>query len=184
MLVYDDQTFEKLDELHGDKFHYCCFKDSVFEGADFSSKVFIECRFENCNLSNLKLNVTGLKDVEFVNSKMIGLDFSSCLDFLFLVKFEACILDYCVFNRKNLSKTKFYNCSLKSVGFEETNLKESVFEKCNLENAIFHRTDLTSSDFRTAYNYIISPTNNLIRKAKFSYPEVLSLLEEFKIVVK
>lgn len=184
MDVHDGETFEKLNELQGNKFYYCSFKDSVFEGADFSSKEFIECRFENCNLSNLKINATGLKDVEFINSKMIGLDFSSCLDFLFLVKFEACILDYSVFNGKNLSKTKFDNCSLKSASFEETNLKEAVFEKCNLENAIFFRTDLASSDFRTAYNYGISPTNNFVRKAKFSYPEVLSLLDEFNISIK
>lgn len=183
MSVYDE-TFEKLEELQGNKYDYCCFKDSAFDGADFSSKEFIECRFENCNLSNIKLNGTGLKDVEFINCKMIGLDFSGSQDFLFSVRFKSCNLDYCVFAKKKLTKTKFEDCSLKSASFEETNLKEASFDKCNLENAVFYRTDLTSADLRTAYSYTISPTNNLLRKAKFSYPEVLSLLDEFKVDVK
>lgn len=184
MDILDGQTFEKVDALDGNSYHYCYFKNSILDGADLSGKEFVECRFENCNLSNIKLNGTALKEVEFVDSKMIGLDFSQSLDFLFSVKFTSCNLDYCVFNQKNLKKTHFSNCSLQSAAFEEATLKDAIFDKCDLERAVFYRTDLTSADFRTASNYSISPVNNLLRKAKFSYPEVLSLLDEFKIEVK
>ena len=47
-----------------------------------------------------------------------------------------------------------------------------------------HDTNLMKADFRGAKNYVISPQDNRVRKAKFSFPEVLSLLKCLEIEIE
>jgi len=58
-----------------------------------------------------------------------------------------------------------------------------VFRGSDLEGSLFHKTGLERADFSGARAYAIDPTANRIKKAKFSYPEVLTLLAPFEIVV-
>jgi uncharacterized protein YjbI with pentapeptide repeats len=52
-----------------------------------------------------------------------------------------------------------------------------------LRNSKFQNTNLANADLRTAKNYYIDPTHNKLKGARFSYPEVLSLLIPFGINV-
>ena len=144
---------------------------------------FIDCHFDTCNLSNAKLGNTGLKVVAFVNCKLIGIDFTDCSDFLFAVQFDKCVLDYSFFLKKNLKKTFFLDCSIREANFSESNLTDARFQGCDLHQTVFERTNLHSVDFRTASNYSINPEANNIRKARFSYPAVLGLLDKYGIIV-
>jgi hypothetical protein len=49
--------------------------------------------------------------------------------------------------------------------------------------AIFENTNLEKCDFRSAYNYVIDPQNNKIKKAKFSKEGAIGLLRAFDIVI-
>lgn len=67
----------------------------------------------------------------------------------------------------------FYNTNLEGANFGKSDFKQSMFENCNLQKVAFDG----------AVNYEIDPDKNRIKGASFSYPEVLSLLQKYKINV-
>jgi uncharacterized protein YjbI with pentapeptide repeats len=131
-----------------------------------------------------KLTNSQLNNASFKDCKLLGINFSDCLNLPFSVKFENCILDYCSFARKKMTKTLFNNSSLKNVDFSECDLTKSVFSKADLTNVIFYNTILKEVDFLTAYNYIIDPELNTIKKAKFSIHGISGLLNKYDILIE
>jgi uncharacterized protein YjbI with pentapeptide repeats len=131
-----------------------------------------------------KLSGTGLKDVQFVDCKLIGINFDHCSDFLFAADFQKCALDYSSFFKKKMKKAKFVECSLKEVDFTEVDLSMAIFSNCDLFRAVFLRSILEKTDFRTAFNYVFDPEVNKIKKAKFSYSGVVGLLGKYNIDVE
>ena len=83
-----------------------------------------------------------------------------------------------------LKRTKFRNCSLHEVEFAEADLSGSVFSDCDLNGAMFENTVLEKVDFRTSGNYSIDPDLNRIKKAKFSMPGIVGLLDKYDINVE
>ncbi len=57
----------------------------------------------------------------------------------------------------------------------------AVFDACDLAGAIFINSNLENADFRTASNFIIDPTDNKIKNARFSPNNIEGLLTKFKI---
>lgn len=183
--IYIDKTFEKVvffnERLANREFDGCVFRNCDFSGTTFSECTFIDCQFFDCNLAMAKLPGTSLKTVDFKDSKLLGIRFDECSDFLFHADFRDCILDYSWFSRKKMPKTHFANTSLKGVNFEQADLTASVFDNCNLEGAVFDETTLASADFTTAYNFRIDPERNPIKKAKFSAQGIPGLLDKYDI---
>jgi len=184
-LVHDDQTFESVNYaekiINGKEFNGCTFKKCDFSNSEFSRCKFIDCIFEHGNLSMMKLTASTLNDVVFKNCKILGVNFSPCVDFLFSVRFEDCILDYASFMGKKMVKTSFIKTSLKEVTFSQANLSGAVFDQCDLADAVFNRTDLAAANFVTAYNYIIDPELNNVKRAIFSANGILGLLDKYDI---
>jgi len=185
--IHDNKVFEDVvyteEIIRGKEFHDCTFKKCDLSNSEFLNCKFIDCVFEGCNLSMMKLDGTTLNNVVFKHSKILGVNFSRCQDFLFTVQFESCILDYSSFMGKKMLKTKFIKSSLKEVSFSGTNLAGSVFDDTNLMDAVFSQTDLTGVNFTTAYNYIFDPELNSIKKAIFSTAGVAGLLSKYGIKI-
>jgi fluoroquinolone resistance protein len=59
-----------------------------------------------------------------------------------------------------------------------------LFTNCDLAGAIFNNTILEKANFTTARNYSINPQTNVVKKAKFSLPGVVGLLDVFKITIE
>ena len=78
----------------------------------------------------------------------------------------------------------FQGSKLSECDFNETLLSEANFKGCDLEGTLFHQCDLKGADFREAVHYSIDPQANLIKKAKFSIPDALSLLKGFDIALE
>jgi fluoroquinolone resistance protein len=177
--TYDDQTFEKLvltDSITRHKeFQSCTFRNCDFSNSTFTRNKFLECTFEECNLSMANFEASTMNDM--------GVNFTKCEDFLFGVSFDGCILDYASFAGKKMVKTKFKRSSLKEVSFTQTNLTGSVFDECDLLETVFNRTDLTSVNFTTAYNYILDPELNALKKAVFAMTGLEGLLTKYGIKV-
>jgi len=178
-----NQNFSEV-ELSNYEFDRCTFLNCNFSENNLRMTEFIDCLFDNCNFSSVKFNNTSLKNVDFVDSKMIGVDFSNVNEFLFAVNFKNCQLDFSYFYRLNLKKTQFLNCSLKELDFSESNLSESLFQNCDLSQSVFDKTNLCKADLASAQHYQIDPTNNNIKKAKFTYPALLGLISKFDIIIK
>ncbi len=140
--------------------------------------------FNNSNLSTAKLNKTAFRDSTFKDCKLMGLQFNTCDDFLFTVAFENCILNFSSFYKMKLKKMVFKNCNLTEIDFTEADLSESLFDHCDLAKTLFENTILEKADLRTAYNYSIDPELNKIKKAKFSIPGIIGLLNKCDINIE
>jgi fluoroquinolone resistance protein len=84
----------------------------------------------------------------------------------------------------NLKKIQFKNSTLHEVDFTETDLSSAVFHNCDLARATFENAILEKADLRTSFNYSIDPELNRIKKAKFSIPAVIGLLDKYDIEVE
>jgi len=184
----DDQTFKAVNfnqtTLQKGTYENCEFQDCNFATIPLTSITFIDCQFTNCDFSNAKLTETGIQNSIFEHCKLIGLRFDSCNQFLFAATFNHCRLDFSSFYEVNLTKTHFQDCSLEGVDFASANLSKVSLKKCNLTNAIFEQTNLVETDFRTAINFNIEPTDNQISKAKFTLVGLPNLLRKYKLTIE
>jgi uncharacterized protein YjbI with pentapeptide repeats len=83
-----------------------------------------------------------------------------------------------------IKTTIFKNCQLLETDLTESDLTGSTFDNCDLSGATFDNTNLEKVDFRTSFNFTIDPEINRIKKAKFSLPGVLGLLNKYDIVIE
>ena len=186
--VNEDKIFDQVDfsgqSFYEIEFINCKFINCNFAYADINNSDFIDCTFDNCNLSVVKVKNAGFKNAYFLKSKITGVDFSVCNNFLFDFQFQDCIIDYCSFYGKKLKKTHFKACSIKESDFSEADLSESWFDNCDLLNSIFRQTKLMKTNFSTAVNYMIDPEQNNIKKAKFSQEGLNGLLAKYDIIIE
>jgi uncharacterized protein YjbI with pentapeptide repeats len=62
-------------------------------------------------------------------------------------------------------------------------LSQATFNNCDLSRAVFEHSNLEKADLRNAHGYIIDPSINRIKKAKFSMTGVMGLLVKYDIEV-
>ena len=79
---------------------------------------------------------------------------------------------------RNLS---IIECEIYEVDFTECDLYGTDFTKSDLNGSRFQNTNLENCNFSDAINYNINPNENKIKGSKFSIPDVLNLLNPFKI---
>ncbi|WP_045460715.1 pentapeptide repeat-containing protein [Sporocytophaga myxococcoides] len=186
--LHQNKTFEKIifteKELRNREFEECTFISCDFLNSNLSGNTFTDCTFISTNLTMVKLQGTSLKNVHFKESKVMGVDFSKCKDFLFSVSFDNCMADYASFAAKKMVKTKFINCSLKGTQLAGTDLTSARFDHCNLDSAVFNKTILNGADFTTAYNFTIDPEMNSLKKAKFSMGGLSGLLNKYDLLIE
>ena len=188
LLYIEGQTFSKKDyrksPLEKWEYEHCTFIHCDFSDSDISHIQFSACEFRNCNLSMSKMIATSLQNITFKDSKILGVQFDTCNNFLLEFSFENCILNFASFYGMKIPKTKFRECSLQEVNFTGTDICDGIFENCDLAKTIFDRTNLESVDFRSSYNYMLDPENNSIEKAKFSLSGTPGLLTKYDIIVE
>jgi fluoroquinolone resistance protein len=184
----ESNTLNKIDffinPLAKGEYENCMFTNSSFLNADLADILFVECEFENCDLSMAKLTNTTLRDIKFKNCKLLGLRFDDCNEFGLSFFFENCNCSHASFFRTKLKKTIFSNLKLHDVDFTECDLTGSVFVNCDLAGALFDKTLLEKADFRTAFNFLIDPERNRIKKAKFSLAGIAGLLHKYDIDIE
>ena len=186
--IHEKETFENLDfseqAIQDGEYTKCIFTNCNFSKTNLRSTDFVDCTFKGCNFSLAQLDNTGLKNVTFIASKLIGINFSACSNFLFSVTFQDCHLDYSSFFHKKMKKTNFTKCSLKEVDFEEADLSSANFNNCDLYNTRFINTNLEKTDFCTATNYTFDPEINKIKGARFAYSGISGLLAKYNIDIE
>lgn len=175
---FSTHSFESV-EYYDNVFESCNFAEAVLRGAKFSS-----CTFKDCNFSLVKLDGVFIQDVQFVDCKIVGAQFFKCARTFFSAHFRGCFIHYCSFADLNMKNTSFSNSKLKECHFNDTVLTGSSFDGADLSGTIFHNSNLSKCDFSKAVNYTIDPTNNNIKKAKFSLPEAVGLLHGFDIILE
>lgn len=178
------KKFERVESLELAEYESCEFVAVDFTNQNLNEFVFINCTFTDCNLGMVEVQHTSFKQVKFKDSKLLGVRFDTCNPFLFEVHFESCYLNLASFYKMKIRKAIFKNCSLSETDFVEAQLVEADFSESILSGAVFENTNLKKANFLTAKEYVINPETNRIKKAKFSVPGVLGLLEKYDIIIK
>ena len=104
--------------------------------------------------------------------------------FLLNFKFVDCQLNVASFYKLNLQNTLFKNCNLQEVDFTEVNLSKAILDNCDLKNGVFQQSNLESTNFKTAINFNINPSENNMKNAIFSRETIEGLLQQFQIKVE
>ncbi len=185
MEIHDDIVFNAQcfagQITRGGEYNNCTFKKCDMKESQFILAKFIDCIFEECDLSMMKWDRSDLNGIAFKQCKILGVNFSLCSDFLFSVRFESCMMDYCSFMGKKMHKTKFIKSSLKETTFTQADLTGSEFDECNLLDTVFRQSNLTSVNFSTAYDFIIDPELNTMNKAVFATHSLPGLLHRYNL---
>jgi fluoroquinolone resistance protein len=194
MLVFAQKTYvgEKFTniileetQLEHIEFQECQFKQCKFSQVIFNKVKFIDCDFELCDLSLSKFPGCKFSEVTFKDSKLVGINWTE-LNWP-LIKLTSPLYFY----TSNLSHSSFYGlaladliieqCKAHDVDFRDANLNHACFVGSDLQNSLFMHTSLKHADFTDALNYNIDIQHNVITDARFSFPEVIALLNHLKI---
>ncbi len=184
---YKEEAFSALNEeeirLSGAEFYKCRFESCSFGAYKITGARFESCQFVNCDFSLAIFKETELIDVEFDGCKLIGVDWTLIKNRL-QCEFKNCKLDSSSFYGMPLKVLNMIDCSARDADFEEADLTKADLSGCDLLRAKFNGANLSGVDLRGARSYSIDPNKTKVKKAKFSMPEVLSLLDEFDIIIK
>jgi fluoroquinolone resistance protein len=168
-------------------------KTRIFEECEFANCIFVECIFDKCKFIGCHFNDSILSagnplnstfiNITFVKSRAIGFDWTKALKVEGLF-FDGCQINYSNFKLLKLPKIKIINSEAIEVEFAESDLSSGDFKNTNFENSRFFKTNLSGADFRGAKNYFIDVKNNTLKKAYFSLPEAMVLLDSLDIIVE
>ncbi len=191
MKSFSNKKFADILKDH-DKIVDCEFIDCIFEKCKFADCTFIncifsECSFLDCGFTNIQSKETNMLLSTFINCNIIGVCWANFQSGSFsspIYKFDKCYLKYNDFEKLSFKKFDFLQSSLIDCFFVNCDLSESNFKSCNLHNTEFSDCDLRKSDLREARGYNINLLSNRIKGAKFSYPDVINLLEPFDIKIE
>lgn len=164
------------------------FSGCTFEKVNFEKAELKKVRFEGCEFKNSSLALMTVKDCRFIdciftNCKLIGINWTLA-DRPVEIKASKSKLDFSVFYGMDLRRIELTDSSAKEVNFEEADLSRGIFTGTDFILAKFKNTNLSMADMREALNYDINPAYNNIKKAKFSLPEALTLLQCFDVEIE
>ncbi len=163
---FEDCSFDRCD-LHGRDLRGCKFVDCTFKACDLVvakvvNSVFVPVGFRECRLSGINWSVAGKLES---------------------VAFERCQLNDGTFLGLQLGGCQFTDCLARSTSFRDANLAGASFRGSDLSMAEFVNCDLRGTDFRQARGYVLSPAENRLEKARFSWPEAMNLLKGLGILI-
>ncbi|MGO1247363.1 MAG: pentapeptide repeat-containing protein [Oceanisphaera sp.] len=187
--VYVEHTFSRLSCLN-EAFSKIEFEDCLFEHCDFSAAhfahcKFIDCTFKHCNLSLMHVPSTRWFGVDFIECKLVGIDWSRADWPVFHLDselcFKQCILNDASFFGLTLQGLTLDECKCHEVDFREGDFSQSSMIHCDFTHSVFMRTNLQRVDFSESVNFNIDVLENQLDSAKFSRYEALSLLYSLNI---
>jgi len=189
--TYAEEAFEQVQLERNDvvsaEFRECRFVRCGFSNAVLRACVFEECVFLECDLSLVKLPHSSFSSTRFEGSKIIGVNWTEArwamLRLWQPVRFENCVINHSTFLGLDLKGVGFVECMAKDVDFREADLSRADFSGSDLTGAQFGGTNLTGANLRSARNYSIDPGRNVLKGARFSLPEAMSLLSGLDIEI-
>jgi fluoroquinolone resistance protein len=185
--IYYQEKFSKI-SLSNEIFRSKLFEECEFDGCSFINCRLEKCRFLNCNFNESILSAVIPVDcrwieTRFTKCKVIGIDWTKTLEIRDL-DFKESQINYSNFKLMKIPRIKVVSCEAREVDFTDADISEGDFKNTDFEGSRFFKTNLTGADFKGAKNYLIDVKNNTLKKTRFSYPEVLSLLHSLDIVIE
>ena len=186
---YFEATFKNLDMQSlvcvGTEFEECTFVDCNFSEATFEKCNFINCSFTRCQLSLINLPYTRLFNVNFLECKLVGVDWTratwSQYHKDFEISFRQCILNDSSFFGLTLQGLVLDECKVHDVDFREGDFSKAVMTYCDFTHSLFMSTNLQAANFTESSQFLINVLENQLQGAKFSKFEAVYLLESLGI---
>lgn len=186
---YFDASFKQLGLAQGRyrdiEFEDCLFSDCDFSDASFQNCRFNQCRFERCNLSLAVFSGSRLFGVTFVESKLIGVDWTRAdwpgFHVDFELAFQQCILNDSSFYGLTMHQLAMTECRVQEVDFRHGDFSGASLTQCNFSGSLFVQTNLNRADFSGSEGFNINVLENSLKGARFSRFDALSLLESLGI---
>jgi fluoroquinolone resistance protein len=188
---YADQTFREVHVEHGEivssEFYDCVFVRCSFVESVFRKCGFVNCAFRECDLSLVQVPESRFSSSRFENTKVIGVNWTEA-DWATTglgdpMGFLKCAISHSTFIALRLKGIQIRDCVAVDVDFREADLAQADFGGTDLSKSMFGKTDLSEADLSRARNYSIDPGRNVLKGAKFSLPEAMSLLHSMDIVL-
>jgi uncharacterized protein YjbI with pentapeptide repeats len=188
---YADEVFKEVRvehvELVSSEFHDCVFFHSSFPESIFRRCRFVNCVVRECDLSLIKLPESSFTSTLFENSKVMGVNWTEAhwakTGLANPVRFSKCAISHSTFIGLSLRGIQIIDCVATDVDFREADLSQADFGGTDLSESIFGQTNLFQADLSRARNYRIDPGQNVLKQARFSLPEAMSLLHSMDIVL-
>ena len=174
---------ETISDFSGQDREAVLFRGCTFIDSNLKEARLIDCVFERCTFSSVKLDHAVLQ-VSFVECKVEGVNFFVAQRTLISLTFKDCLIRFSSFATLKLPGVAFTGCTLKNVDFAEANIPGANFSKTEMEDCIFQSTNLSKADFRGARGYALDPRLNKLIGAHFEMPEVVSLLDVFQLDIE
>jgi len=188
---YADGLFKEVRvehlELVSSEFYDCVFFHSSFAESVIRHCRFVNCVFRECDLSLIKVPESSFASTLLENSKVMGVNWTEAhwpkagLDNP--VSFSKCAISHSTFIGLRLGGIQIIDCVVIDVDFREADLSRADFAGSDLSQSIFGNTNLSQADLSRARNYRIDPGQNILKQARFSLPEAMSLLHSMDIVL-
>lgn len=188
----ENESFENI-SLEYELIEDCEFTECTFTGCSLtectlSNCAFNECTFVNCSFSEIKSSGTEVCFGVFEGCTMNGVNWRTLMPEVPLAcpieKLTDCKLRYNTFYKLALNKFDFTGNEITRSEFTECSLAGSCFKGCELEGTEFFRCDLTKADMRDAKGYRIDILTSRLKNARFSYPDVMALLDGIGIKIE
>ena len=176
-LALSDETIKSI------TYEECVFNDCSFINVKLVNCRFVTCKFNDCTLSAVTPMDCRLVDVAFNSCKTIGIDWTKTQQFREIV-FKNSQLNYANCRLLKIQKIKMADCEVKDADFAEADLSNGDFKNTDFEKTRFFKPTLSGADFKGARNYAIDPRSCTLKKTRFSYPEVLALLQGLDIIIE
>lgn len=167
--------------LSGTEFNDCTFKNCRWAGVRIQNSSFLGCTFVGCALSGVVFSFCQMREVWLENCSFRsiawgGLQGKSVLAQPFTSARE-CAFQYNEFSGMALSGFDFTSNSFSECIFDDCKLSGANFRRVRLGRSQFERCDLAKADFRDAESYQIDLNTNTLKGARFSFPDVVALLD-------
>jgi fluoroquinolone resistance protein len=189
---YADHIFKDVSQDHGEvvsgEFYDCVFLRCSFDESVFRNCRFANCVFRECDLSLMRVPDSRFTSTRFENSKVVGVNWTEAdwpqAGLGNPIGFFTSAISHSTFMGLSLRDIEIRNCVAIDVDFREANLSRADFAGTDLSRCLFSSTDLSEADLSRARNYLIDPGQNVLRQARFSLPEAMSLLYSLDIVLE
>ncbi len=149
---------------------------------------FNACTFDHCNFSGVVFSFTTMKDAWLLNSAFRSMAWGGLQGksgvFQPFGKIKNCAFRYNDFSGMALNGFDWTGAELQQCTFDDTRLAGASFYGVRLGGTRFTRCDLQKADLRTAEEYAIDLETNKLKGARFSFPDVVRLLDGTGIVIE
>jgi uncharacterized protein YjbI with pentapeptide repeats len=188
---YADQVFKEVHLEHGElvssEFYDCLFVRCMVVESVFRNCRFVNCAFQEWDLSLVQVPESTFASTRFKNSKAIGVNWTEAdwprTGLGNPVGFFKSAISHSTFIGLSLRGIQIRDCVAVDVDFREADLCQADFGGTDLSQSMFGNTNLSHADLTRARNYHIDSGQNVLRQAKFSLPEAMSLLHSMDIVL-